>query len=85
MTASKVKTSDLFGIFYVQEPGWKRWDSCYNTTDALRPLFENEEFKKVVSGYYLNICGDLYSVRVSYFVDKANDQVSVSIIDDFLY
>jgi len=84
MTASKVKTSDLFGIFYVQKPGRKRWDSYYRTIDALRPLFENEGFKKVVSGYYLNICGDFDSVRISYFVDKLNDQVSVSLIDDFL-
>lgn len=36
MTASKVKASDLFGIFYVQKPGWKRWDSYYKTIDALR-------------------------------------------------
>jgi len=84
MTASKVKTSDLFGIFFVQKPGWKSWDSYYKTIDALRPLFANEGFKKVVSGYYLNICGDFDSVRISYFMDKVNDQDSVSIIEDFL-
>lgn len=68
----------------IQKPGGKRWDSYYRAIDALRPLFENEGFKKVVSGYYLNICGDFDSVRISYFVDKVDDQVSVSLIADFL-
>lgn len=83
MGTRKISKNDLFGIFYVKKPDGTKWDSYYKTIDALRPLFEDEEFGKIVKGFYLNICGDYDSVRISYFVDKANSEKAISIFEQF--
>jgi hypothetical protein len=79
----KVSKGDLFGIFYVRKPDGIKWDSYYRTIDALRPLFKDEEFRTVISGFYLNVCGNSDSVRISYFVDKVNSERAVSVFKDF--
>jgi len=63
---------DLFGIFYIKKPNGTKWESYYKTIDALRPLFDEKEFIKIVKGFYLNICGNFDSVRISYFVSEEN-------------
>ena len=70
----KVSKEDFFGIFYVMKPNGVKWDSYYKTIDVLRPLFQNEKFRKTISGFYLNVAGDNFnSVRISYFVDKKKE------------
>ena len=87
MGRERISKDDLFGIFYVKKPDGKQWDSYYKTLDALRPLFKDKEFDEVVNGFYLNICGmgphDFDSVRISFFVDKANSEEAVSIFQQF--
>jgi hypothetical protein len=72
-----ISRNDLFGIFYVKKPNGIRWDSYYRTIDALRHLFNDKEFTKIVEGFYLNVCGDYDSVRISYFVTEGNVQGAV--------
>jgi len=78
----KIPKEDLFCIFYVRKPDATVWDSYYNTLDALRPLFKDTKFGKVVSGFYLNHIDN--SVRISYFVSEANSKKAISIFRDFL-
>lgn len=79
----KISKDDLFGRFFVKKADGTKWDSYYKTLDASRPLFKSEKFGKVVNGFYLNICGDFDSVRISYFVDEANNEKAVSIFRQF--
>ena len=83
MVMKRVAKDDLFGRFFVKKPDGAKWDSYYKTLEALRPLFKDEEFGKIVNGFYLNICGNFDSVRISYFVGKANSEKAVSIFKQF--
>jgi len=83
MAIKKISKDHLFGRFFVKKPDGTRWDSYYRTLDALRSLFKGEEFGEVVNGFYLNICGDFDSVRISYFVNQANSEKAVSIFRQF--
>jgi len=83
MEIKRTSKKDLFGIFYVKESDGTKWDSYYKTLDALRPLFKDEQFNKIVNGFYLNIYGDFDSVRISYFVDRANSKEVVSVFKEF--
>lgn len=83
MEIKKISKHDLFGRFFVKKTDGTRWDSYYKTLDALRPFFGDKEFGKVVNGFYLNICGDYDSVRISYFVSKANVKKTVSLFKNF--
>lgn len=74
---NRISRRDSFGVFYVRKPNGKKWDSYYRTLDALKPLFRDRGFLKVVKGFYLNTCGDFDAVRISYFVDGANSQEAV--------
>ena len=83
MVIKRVSKDDLFGRFFVKKPDGTKWDSYYRTLEALGPLFKNEEFAKTVNGFYLNVCGDFNSVRISYFVDEANSEKAVSVFKQF--
>jgi len=79
----RIPNNDVFGIFYVKKPDGVKWDSYYRTLDSLGQLFEDEQFRKTVSGFYLNVIGDFDSVRISYFVDKAKSERAISIFEQF--
>jgi len=84
MVVKWVSTDDLFGIFYIKKTDGKRWNGYYRTLGVLRPLFRDKEFLETISGFYLNIFGeDFDSVRISYFVDKANSSKAVTIFKQF--
>jgi hypothetical protein len=80
-----IPKQDLFGIFFVRKfsvTAWgSRWDLYYNTITALRALFDDEKFAKMISGFYLNHIDN--SVRISYFVNKANNEEATSVFRDF--
>lgn len=78
-----IAISDLFGIFYVRKPNGAKWDSYYETINALRPLFRDDVFDKAVSGFYLNVAGNFDSVRISYFVNKTASADSLRILKHF--
>jgi hypothetical protein len=83
LETQRISTDDLFGIFFVRKTDGTKWDSYYKTIAALRPLLEDKDFSEMVKGFYLNICGDFDSVRISYFVDKANAKKAVSLFKQF--
>lgn len=79
----RIPKDALFGIFYVKKPNGTRWDSYYRTLEALSPLFRHEEYIKLVDGFYLNICGNFDSVRISYFVHEANSEKALLVFKTF--
>lgn len=85
MKIKSISKNDLFGRFYIKKPNGEKWDVYYKTIDALRSLFQDHEFNKIINGFYLNICGgDFDSVRVSYFVDSANSDNAMSKFEKFI-
>lgn len=78
-----ISKDDLFGRLFVKKPNGVKWDSYYRTIDALRPLFGDEEFTRVVKWFYLNVCGKFDSVRISYFISEVNLQNAVSKFQHF--
>jgi hypothetical protein len=83
MEMKRILRDDLFGIFFVKKPDGTKWQSYYNTIDSLRTLFQDEKFRKVVDGFYLNICGNFDSVRISYFISRSNSQKALSVFQHF--
>jgi len=81
LRVKKIPKKDLFGIFFVIKSFGTTWDSYYGTIDALRPLFELKDFKKNISGFYINRIDGL--VRISYFVSEENKQRAISIFKNF--
>jgi hypothetical protein len=79
----KISKSDLFGIFYVRKPDGRKWNSYYRTLETLRPLLEGEQCQEVVSGYYLNVCGNFDAVRISYFVSTESVKSAMSTFEQF--
>jgi hypothetical protein len=67
MTPNRIKETDLFGRFYIRAPDGGRVAGYYSSLNALRPLLDSGEWKESVTGYYLNVAGDLDAVRLSYF------------------
>ena len=67
MTPNRITETDLFGTFHLRVPDGSRITGYYSSLNAIRPLLDSEEWKESVSGYYLNVTGDLDAVRLSYF------------------
>ena len=67
MTPNRIAATDLFGRFYLRAPDGGRIAGYYSSLNALRPLLDSGEWKESVTGYYLNVAGDLDAVRLSYF------------------
>lgn len=80
---NRISKDVLFGRFYVRKPDGEKWDAYYKTIDALRPLLGGKGFSEIVKGFYLNICPNFDSVRISYFIDKVNTEKAVSIFKHF--
>jgi len=83
MGTRRIPREALFGVFYVRKPNGVKWDSYYNTLNVLRSLFEDKEFNRIVTGFYLNVAGNFDSVRISYFVDKPNTEEAISTFKHF--
>lgn len=84
MTLTRISKNELFGIHYVKHPDGLKWDGYYKTIDVLRNLFADPEFTAIVKGFYLNICGDLDSVRISYFVHHTNKHKTAPKFQQFI-
>lgn len=81
MGIRKIPKEHLFGRFFIKKSYDPKWDFYYNTIETLRPLFESEDFGKIISGFYVNLIDE--SVRISYFVSKENELKATSIFQNF--
>jgi hypothetical protein len=80
----KVAKEDLWGVYYVRQGPNRGWGSYYDSIEALRPLFESEEFGEKVTGFYLNIGNHQeFSVRISFFLDESNLSAALSMFTSF--
>lgn len=81
---SRLSENDLFGRFFLKKPNGIKFDNYYNTIIELRSLFDSEDWEKYVTGYYINVAGDMDTVRLSYFtvdpqkVSKCKDDFCLS-------
>lgn len=64
---SRISENDLFGIFFLKKPNGIKFDNYYNTIFELRSLLNSEDWNECVTGYYINVVGDMDAVRLSYF------------------
>lgn len=71
----------MFGRFFLKSPGNSQFDSYFDTISALRPLLEGADWNTVVTGYYINVAGNLDAVRLSYFTTHPEDVTSC--VDSF--
>lgn len=71
MDLSRLQESDLFGRFYLKLPGTTQFDNYFQSIDALRSLLSSREWGDAVTGYYINVAGNMDSVRLSYFTSDA--------------
>jgi hypothetical protein len=67
MNPNRITDTDLFGTFHLRVPDGGRFAGYYSSLNAIRPLLDSGEWKKNVTGYYLNVSGDLDAVRLSYW------------------
>ena len=64
---NRITETDLFGTFHLRVPDGSRITGYYSSLNAIRPLLDSGKWKENVTGYYLNVSGDLDAVRISYF------------------
>ncbi len=81
MDLSRLKETDVFGRFYVKLPDNRQFDNYFRTIDALRPLLASKEWDNVVTAYYLNVAGNMDTVRLSYFT--ANPDNAQNCVESF--
>jgi hypothetical protein len=81
MDLSRLQESGLFGRFYLKVRGNRQFDTYFQTIDVLRPLLNSGEWNEAVTGYYINVAGNMDTVRLSYFT--SNPSRTASCIDSF--
>jgi hypothetical protein len=64
---SRISENDLFGRFFLKKPNGIKFDNYYNTIVELHSLLYSEDWNECVTGYYINVTGDMDAVRLSYF------------------
>jgi len=72
MDLSRLQETDLFGRFYLKVQGSRQFDTYFQTIDALRPLLSSKEWGDAVTGYYINVAGNMDTGRLSYFTTNAD-------------
>jgi hypothetical protein len=65
--SSKTSENDLFGRFFLKKPSGIKYDNYYSTIDAIYPLLQSNDWKQCVTGYYINVAGNMDAVRLSFF------------------
>ena len=74
--------TDLFGRFHLTIPGGRRFDGYYASLDAIRPLVSGEHWRNSVTGFYINVTGDLNAVRLSCFT--ATPEIVRDVVESFV-
>ena len=67
MDLARLSETDLFGRFFLKLPGNVPFDNYYRSLYALLPLLTSKEWNECVTGYYINVAGNMDAVRLSYF------------------
>lgn len=71
--SSRISENDLFGRFFLKKPDGIQYRNYYSTIVAICPLLHRNDWKECVTGYYINVAGDMDAVRLSFFtVDPQN-------------
>ena len=76
MDLSRLQETDFFGRFYLKMQGSRQFDTYFQTIDALRPLLSSKEWGNAITGYYINVAGNMDTVRLSYFTANSDDVIS---------
>jgi hypothetical protein len=79
---NRITATDLFGTFHLRLPDGARFAGYYSTLNAMRPLFDSGEWKRSVTGYYLNVTGNFDAVRLSYLT--TSPEQARQVVDGFV-
>lgn len=82
MNPNRITETDLFGTFHLRVPDGGRFAGYYSSLNAIRPLLDSGEWKKNVTGYYLNVAGDFDAVRLSYLT--TSPEQTRQVVDAFV-
>ena len=77
MNLSNINENDLFGRFSLKKPDSVMFDTYYQSIEALRPLLTSEAWSDNVTGYYINVAGNMDTVRLSYFTSNPDGLLEV--------
>jgi len=78
---SRISENDLFGRFFLKKPNGNQYDNYYSTIIEVCSLLHSEDWDECVTGYYLNVAGDMDAVRLSFFT--VDPQKALKCKDDF--
>jgi hypothetical protein len=85
MNLNNLKTTDLFGRFFLKAPNGGEFIGYYSSLDAIRPLVVSEEWMKNVTGFFINVAnvaGNFDAVRLSYWT--ASPKQIRQVVDEFV-
>jgi len=78
---SRLSEDDLFGRFFLKEPDGIQYNNYYSTINAICPLLKGNDWNECVTGYYINVAGNMDAVRLSFFADDPQNAMKCK--DDF--
>jgi len=82
MDLSRLQETNPLGRFYLKVPGSRKYDTYFQTIEALRPLLNSREWNETVTGYYINTgSNNMDTVRLSYF--SSNDDAVRNCAESF--
>ena len=79
--SSRISENDLFGRSFLKKPDGARYYNYYSTIDSIRPLLQSKDWNEYVTGYYVNVSGNMDAVRLSFFADDPQNALKCK--DDF--
>lgn len=77
----KISENDLFGRFFLKRPDGEKYHNYYRTIATICSLLQCNDWNECVTGYYINVAGDMDAVRLSYFT--SDPQNTLKCKDDF--
>ena len=63
----RISETDLFGRFFLKKPNGGKYKNYFDTVFVLSALLEAKDWYESVTGYYINVTGNMDAVRLSYF------------------
>ncbi|MEA2039944.1 MAG: hypothetical protein U9N82_08965 [Thermodesulfobacteriota bacterium] len=74
--SSRISEDDLFGRFFLKKPDGVQYENYFSTICAIYPLLQDGDWNECVTGYYINVAGNMDAVRLSFFTDDPQNAIN---------